>query len=74
MLDYLHRHTVPITLAVSFYVAGFFATANVLRLSDRDIVVGLVAGCIAGVTILASILWQEHKTGAVPVSSLPKLF
>ena len=66
MLDHLKRHTVPITIGVSFYVFGFFVMANVLKLTDRDIVVGLIAGSIAGVTILLSMLWQERKAGAAP--------
>jgi hypothetical protein len=52
---------VPITIGVAFYVFGFFVTANLLQLTDRDIVVGLIAGSVAGVTILVSMLWQERK-------------
>jgi hypothetical protein len=66
MLDHLKRHTVPITIGVSFYIFGFFVMANVLKLSDRDIVVGLMAGGIAGITILISMLWQERRAGAAP--------
>ena len=66
MLDHLKRHTVPITIGVSFYIFGFFVMANVLKLTDRDIVVGLIAGSVAGVTILVSMLWQERKAAASP--------
>jgi hypothetical protein len=66
LLDHLKRHTVPITIGVSFYIFGFFVVANALSLSDRDIVVGLIAGSIAGITILVSMLWQERKASSAP--------
>lgn len=69
MLDHLKRHTVPITIGVSFYIFGFFVMANVLHLTDRDIVVGLIAGSVAGITILVSMLWQERKARAAPHSA-----
>jgi fluoride ion exporter CrcB/FEX len=61
MLARLKKHTVPITIGVSFFVFGFFITANVLNLSEREIVIGLIAGSIGGITTLVAMLWQERS-------------
>jgi len=55
------KNTVPITIGVSFFVFGFFVTANLLHLSDREIAIGLVAGAMGGLTTLISMLWRERK-------------
>jgi hypothetical protein len=64
MLARIKKHTVPITIGVSFFVFGFFVTANVLTLSEREIVIGLVAGSIGGITTLVAMLWQERNSAA----------
>jgi len=61
MLARLKKHTVPITIGVSFFVFGFFITANVLNLSEREILIGLIAGGIGGITTLVAMLWQERS-------------
>jgi hypothetical protein len=61
MLEHVKRHTVAITIGVSFFVFGFFIMANVLKLTDREIVIGLIAGSIGGITILVAMLSQERR-------------
>jgi hypothetical protein len=61
MIGHIRKNTVPITIGVAGYVFGFFVMANVLALTDRDVVVGLIAGSVGGITILISMLWQERK-------------
>ena len=65
MMTYVRMHTVTITIGVSFYVFGFFIAANILRLSERDVVVGLISGAIGGLTMLAVAIAQERRTGSV---------
>ena len=65
MLARLKKHTVPITIGVSFFVFGFFITANVLNLSEREILIGLIAGGIGGFTTLVAMLWQERNSFTV---------
>jgi hypothetical protein len=55
---------VPITITVSFYVFGFFITAELLGLSGREIVIGLVSGTIGGITTLAAVLHQAKAAEA----------
>jgi tetrahydromethanopterin S-methyltransferase subunit D len=65
MLSYVKQQTVTITIGVSFFVFGFFIAANVLHLSERDILVGLISGAIGGVTMLAVSLVQERRSDAM---------
>lgn len=62
MLSYVKKQTVTITIGVSFFVFGFFIVANLLNLSERDVLVGLVSGAIGGVTMLAVSLVQERRS------------
>jgi uncharacterized membrane protein len=65
MLSYVKKQTVTITIGVSFFVFGFFIAANLLNLSERDVVVGLISGAVCGLTILAVSLTQERRSDAV---------
>ena len=66
MLAYIKQHTVTITIGVSFFVFGFFVVANMLRLSEREILTGLVSGAIGGVTMLAAAKSQERRSHSAP--------
>ncbi|MGH6769962.1 MAG: hypothetical protein ACRECO_13180 [Xanthobacteraceae bacterium] len=70
MLAHVKKNTVPITIGVSFFVFGFFVTANVLNLSEREVVIGLIAGAVGGTTTLVSMLWQERKDAQEPASAV----
>ena len=61
MMDYVKKQTVTITIGVSFFVFGFFIAANLLNLSERDVLVGLISGAIGGVTMLAVSRLQERE-------------
>ena len=65
MMSYVKQQTVTITISVSFFVFGFFIAANLLHLSERDVLVGLISGAICGITILAVSLMQERQSDAV---------
>ena len=60
MLGYVKQQTVTINIGVSFFVLGFFIAANLLHLSERDILTGLISGAVGGVTMLLSSLAQER--------------
>ena len=62
MLSYVKKQTVTITIGVSFFVFGFFIVANLLKLSERDVLVGLISGAVGGVTMLAVSLAQERRS------------
>ena len=66
MIHELRKLTIPILIAVSFFLFGFFVTANALDLSLREIVVGLIAGAVGGITTLAAVLHQARTRPALP--------
>ena len=61
MLEQLQSHAVRIVMGVAFYLFGFFVVANALDLSDREIVIGLIAGMVGGVTMLVAVILQERS-------------
>jgi hypothetical protein len=65
MLSYVKTQTVTITIGVSFFVFGFFIVANLLKLTERDVLVGLICGAVGGGTMLAAALIQERRGRAV---------
>jgi hypothetical protein len=67
MLSFLKQHTVTITIGVSFFVFGFFIAANILHLSEREIMVGLISGAIGGITMLAVAIVQERRSVSASV-------
>ena len=56
MLRALHLLLPRILIGVSFFLFGFFVIGNALDLTARDIIGGLVAGAVGGVTMLLVIL------------------
>jgi len=64
MLHYVKKQTVTITIGVSFFVFGFFIAANLLQLSERDVLVGLISGAVGGVTMLLVSSAQERRSEA----------
>ena len=60
MLAQIQNHSVRIVVGGRFFLFGFFITANALALADRDIVVGLLAGLVGGLTMLLAVMWQER--------------
>jgi uncharacterized YccA/Bax inhibitor family protein len=62
MLDYIKQQNVTITIGVSFFVFGFFVAANVLRLSEREVMIGLISGAVCGMTMLVVSLVQRRRS------------
>jgi uncharacterized YccA/Bax inhibitor family protein len=65
MLSYVKNQTVTITIGVSFFVFGFFVVANILRLSGREVLVGLISGAVGGLMMLVVSILQERRSNAV---------
>ncbi|HEY7242579.1 MAG TPA: hypothetical protein VH678_01685 [Xanthobacteraceae bacterium] len=60
MLQQLQSHAARIVMGVAFYLFGFFVVANALNLGDPDIIIGLIAGLIGGLTMLFAVMMQER--------------
>jgi hypothetical protein len=61
MFRRLQQQAIPIVIAVAFYISGFFLVANVLTLSGREVVLGLAAGAVGGLSVLLAIFWSEER-------------
>ncbi len=75
MLQELQNHAVRIVMGVAFYLFGFFVVANAVELADREILIGLAAGLIGGLTMLIAIVRhdQTNVLSSRASSSLPAL-
>jgi hypothetical protein len=69
MMQKLQNHSIPIALAVTFFIVGFFLVSNVLGLTEREIALGLIAGAAGGLSVLVAVLWSDRKLAA-PASPL----
>ena len=67
MMSYVKKHTVTITIGVSFFVFGFFIVANILSLSEREVVVGLISGAACGLTMLIAAMVQERRGNSASI-------
>ena len=51
-MEMLKSYRVCIAISTSFFIFGFFIAADLFDLSSDDLVAGLIAGAVAGITIL----------------------
>jgi hypothetical protein len=61
---------VSIGITVAFYVFGFFVIANLLALTGREIVIGLIAGAVGGITTLVAVVFELGDRDDQPISAL----
>jgi enoyl-CoA hydratase/carnithine racemase len=61
MLHHLQPHAIAIGIGAAFYLFGFFVVADALSLAYREILIGLVAGFIGGLTMLVFTLGQQRE-------------
>ena len=66
VIEDLRKLLIPSIISISFFVFGFFVVAHALDLALREIVIGLIAGAIGGITMLATILHQAHSRQPQP--------
>lgn len=53
MLRFISENAAIIAISLSFFTIGFVLGADVFQLTFKQIITGLVAGAVCGVTILA---------------------
>jgi hypothetical protein len=68
MIRRLQRHASTIVITVTFYVSVFFAVANWVPLSTRQIGLGLIAGAIGGLFALVTKIVNERRAGQSALS------
>lgn len=71
MLRQLHLLTIPTAVSIAFFDATFFIIARVFGFSGREIVLGVVAGAVGGVCVLAAVLWRDFGKRSGEFDELP---
>ena len=52
-MEVLKSYRACVAISTSFFIFGFFMAADLFDLSADDMVAGLIAGAVAGITILS---------------------
>jgi len=68
MLEQLNRLTLPAAISIASFDATFFIAAGFFELTAREILLGIVAGAIGGLSVLATVLWQSARNVAPRVT------
>ena len=69
MLRQLNRLTLPTAISIASFEAAFFVTADIVGLTEREILLGVVAGAIGGLSVLVAVLWQSARNVAIQVTN-----
>ncbi len=63
MLRQLHLLTIPTAISIAFFDATFFIIARLFGFSGREIVLGVIAGAVGGIYVLAAVLCRGLGNG-----------
>jgi hypothetical protein len=61
MLAQLNRLTLPVAISIASFDATFFIAADLFGLTAREMLLGVIAGAVSGVSVLAAVLWQATR-------------
>jgi hypothetical protein len=61
MLEQFNRLTLPVAISIASFDATFFIAAGLFGLTAREILLGVVAGAISGLSVLGAVLWQSTR-------------
>lgn len=67
MLAQLNRLTLPVAISIASFDATFFIAADLFDLTVREMLLGIVAGAVSGMSVLGAVLWQSTRNVASPV-------
>jgi hypothetical protein len=69
MLKELNRLTLPVAISIASFDATYFIAAAFFELTQREMLLGMVAGAVGGLAVLAAVVWQSARNAAPPVAS-----
>jgi hypothetical protein len=69
MLQQLNSLALPTAISIASFDATFFIAAQMFDLTEREILLGVVAGAVGGLTVLVAVLWQSAKNSARNVAT-----
>jgi hypothetical protein len=68
MLEQLNRLTLTAAISIASFEATFFVAADIFGLTDREVLLGVVAGAVAGLSVLVAVLWQSASNVTTQVA------
>jgi hypothetical protein len=69
MLEQLSRLTLPTAISISSFEATFFAAGSVFGLTEREVVLGIVASLCGGVYVLVAVALRQSRRVAPRAAS-----
>lgn len=69
MLQQLNRLTLPTAISIASFDATFFVTAEVFGLTEREVLLGVIAGAVGGLSVLVAVIWQSARNVATQVTN-----
>ncbi len=69
MLQQLNRLTLPAAISIASFDATFFVVAQIVGMTGREVVLGVVAGAVGGLSVLAAVLWQSARHVGAPAAN-----
>jgi len=69
MLEQLNRLTLPTAISIASFDATFFVGGSIFGLTEREVVLGVFAGAVGGLSVLVAVLCQSSRKVAPQVTS-----
>jgi hypothetical protein len=69
MLQQLNSLALPTAISIASFDATFFIAAQIFDLTEREVLLGVVAGAVGGLTVLVAVLWQSARNVVPQVSN-----
>jgi hypothetical protein len=61
MLRQLNCLTLPTAISIASFEATFFVAADIFGLTQREVLLGVIAGAVGGLSVLGAVLWQYAR-------------
>jgi hypothetical protein len=61
VFEQLNRLTLPTAISIASFEATFFVAGRVVGLSEREVVLGVLAAAAGGISVLGTVLWQATR-------------
>jgi hypothetical protein len=61
MLRHLHPLTLPTAISIASFDATFFVIADIFGFTKGEVLLGIIAGAVGGMSVLVAILWQSAR-------------
>jgi hypothetical protein len=68
MIQQLNSLALPTAISIASFDATFFVAAQIFDLTEREVLLGVVAGAVSGLCVLVAVLWQSARNVATQVA------